>query len=189
MQKDLMISSANPKINGKYTLICAIAVFLTWILHEFSHWTAGELLGLPMTMSLNKTYQLRAETSTVINAEIISIAGPLFTLCQAVFVFLLIKKTKNWLLYPFLLVCFYMRLMASVVSFRNPNDEARVSGLLGIGTFTLPLIFSVILFLLVYQTAKNNKFSIRFNLSTLGLIILFSSLLILADSFFKIRIL
>ncbi len=133
MQKDLITSPANPTINGKYIIVCALAVFLTWILHEFSHWSAGELLGLDMTMSLNRTFQLHAETTSVTNAEIISIAGPLFTLCQAVLVFLLIKKTKNWLLYPFLLVCFYMRFFAAVVSFRNPNDEARVSQLMGIG--------------------------------------------------------
>ncbi|MBL0152381.1 MAG: hypothetical protein IPP93_02400 [Chitinophagaceae bacterium] len=184
-----MTSTATPKINGKYIILCALAVFLTWILHEFSHWSAGELLGLHMTMSLNRTFQLHAETSSVSNAVIISIAGPLFTLCQAVIVFFIIKKTKNWFLYPFLLVCFYMRFFAALVSFRKLNDEAWVSKLLGIGAYTLPIIFSGILFLLVYNTSHTNRYSRRFNLSTLGFIILFSSLLIVADSVFKIRIL
>lgn len=177
------------RINFKYIAACAIAVLLSWVLHEFSHWAAGEMLGFNMGMSLNKTFELNPGMAQMSDSNIITIAGPVFTFCQALLFYWLIRKTGNRLLYPFLFVCFYMRLFAALVSFRHLNDEANVSNNLGIGAYVLPVIVTVLLFLMVFHISRSKKWSLKFNMATLGLIITFSSAVIMVDQFFKIRLL
>jgi hypothetical protein len=179
----------NNKITGKYILVTMLAVLFSWVLHEFAHWTAGNLLGYNMGMSLNKTFPVNGVFNSDEDYQLISAAGPAITLLQALLVFFLMKKEKTNRLYPFLFTCFYMRLFATVISFRHLNDEARISNSLVIGTFTLPIIVTAILLLLLYKTSVNKNFTLRFNLFTLGLIILFSSIIILADQFLTIRLL
>jgi hypothetical protein len=179
----------NNRITGKYILVTGLAVLFSWLLHEFAHWTTGNMLGYKMAMSLNKTTPLSGFFKSDKHYQLISAAGPAITLVQAFLVFFLMKKQKTTLLYPFLFSCFYMRLFATVISFRHLNDEARISNSLTVGTFTLPIIVTAALLFLVYKTSINNKFTFRFNLITLGLIIFFSSVIIMADQFLHIRLL
>jgi hypothetical protein len=179
----------NNKITVKYILVTGLAVLFSWVLHEFAHWTAGNMLGYEMVMSLNKNTPVNGFFKSDKHYQLISAAGPFITLLQAFLVFFLMKKQKTTLLYPFLFSCFYMRLFATVISFRHLNDEARISNSLAIGTFTLPIIVTAVLLLLVYKTSVNNKFTFRFNLITLGLVIFFSSIIIMADQFLHIRLL
>ena len=177
----------NKSVDFNYFLITGVAVLLTWELHEFAHWVAGTLLGYNMIMTLNTGYSLEGAYES--HYQIISAAGPIITLLQAVIVFLIMRYRNIIWLYPFLFTCFYCRLFASLMSFINLNDEARISNYLGIGTFTLPVIISVILFYLVYLTSRQYGFSKKFNVINLALVILYSSLIILADQFFHIRLL
>jgi hypothetical protein len=147
------------------------------------------MLGYKMVMSLNKTTHVNGGFKSDKHYQLISAAGPAVTILQAFLVFFLMKKQKTIFLYPFLFSCFYMRLFAAVISFRHLNDEARISNSLAIGTFTLPAIVTATLLFLVYKTSINNKFTVRFNLITLGMVIFFSSVLIMADQFLHIRLL
>jgi hypothetical protein len=81
-----------------------------------------------------------------------------------------------------------MRLLATIISLLNPNDEARISQSLGFGTCTLPLLVTAFLFVLLYKTAARYGFSKKFNGSALLLIMLFSSLIVLSDQFLKLRL-
>lgn len=74
------------------------------------------------------------------------------------------------------------------MSFINPNDEARISKTAGIGAATLPILVVALLFYLVYKTSKQYGFSKKFNWVNFGLVILFSSIIILTDQAFTIRI-
>lgn len=180
------------KINPGYILLTAFAVALSWVLHEFSHWVMGEWLGYDMTMTLNKTFPSATNTGQLITSrdgQLISAAGPLFTLFEALLIFFLLRRRKIIVLYPFLFSCFYMRFLAAVISFFNPNDEARISEWLGWGVFTLPLLIVLLLFYLLYSISKSYKLSFKFNLLTLSLVILFSSVIILTDQYFQMTIL
>ncbi|MBA2248697.1 MAG: hypothetical protein H0W12_00730 [Chitinophagaceae bacterium] len=100
------------KINTRYIIITAIAVILSWIMHEIAHWATGELLGYKMETTLNSTFPISGKYNNDMHYQMISAAGPLFTLLQAIVFFILMWQHKRKLLYPFLFICLYMRLLA-----------------------------------------------------------------------------
>lgn len=178
------------KTTFQYAIAVFVAVISTWIFHEFAHWLTSELLGYDSIMKLNGTSAAAGERWTELHQIIISATGPIVTILQGLFVFLLLQQ-KNWnkYLYPFLFTAFYMRTLAGFMNFINLNDEGRISSYLNIGTFTLPLIVSGLLFFMVYKTSKSNQLNWKFQLITTLLVMVGSSVLILSDQFFGIRIL
>ena len=139
-------------------------------------------------MTLNNAYS-KGPLPNDRDQQLISAAGPLLTLCEAVLVFFLMKYRRIILLYPFLFTCFYMRFFAGLISILNANDEARISMALGIGKFMLPAVMATLLCLFCYSTSKRYGLGIKFNLANLGLVILFSSLIIPADMYWHVGIL
>ncbi len=173
-----------------YSISSLIAVLFTWMIHEFSHWITGKSLGYDVGMTLNTVYLKSGAYKTQLHATLISASGPLITVLQAIVVFFYFNKKgwkKHW--YPFLFTAFYTRLMAAIISYFNSNDEARISEVMGIGKYTLPLIVTGFLFYLIYITSKKYRLKWQFQLYTIVLIIFFSSLLILSDQFITIKLL
>lgn len=151
------------KITYQYILISALAVVFTFLFHELTHFITGEILGYNMKMTLNSASPVSGNYINSLHENIVSISGPVFTVIQAIAFYLIIKKTKNYLLYPFLFAPFLMRIMAMVVSIYNPNDEARVSEWLGIKLWTLPILVVLLLFLLIYKSSKQQGYTFKFN--------------------------
>jgi hypothetical protein len=177
------------KITIYYILAGMIAVILTWIIHEFSHWLTSELLGYETIMRLNGTSAVGGEDPTELHYAIISASAPLITILQGLVIFMILKsRSWNKYLYPFLFTAFYMRLLAGLMNFIKLNDEGRVSQYLGIGNFTLSIIISGILFFMVYRIARKHKLKWKLQLFTIIITIVASSILILSDQFFGIRI-
>jgi hypothetical protein len=176
-----------PAITGRVVLVTAIAVLFTWMLHEFAHWLAGEALGNNMAMTLNTSYPVTGHYLAASHDSMVSAAGPIITIIQAGIFYVLLKRNRA-ALFPFLLTCLYMRSLAGVLNIINLNDEGRISKDLGLGTYTLPLIVVAILFYLVYRTVKSKGYSIKFIVGTVLLIMLFSSIIVLADQAMKLRI-
>lgn len=178
------------KINIKYISAGIIAVIFTWVLHEFTHWLTSELFGYETIMRLNGTSCVEGENPTELHNALISISGPIVTILQGLIVFFMLKS-RNWnkYLYPLLFTAFYMRFLAGIMNFVVVNDEGRVGAFLGIGTFTLSIIVSGFLFYLVYTISKKYKLNWKFQLGTVLTIMIVSSILILSDQFFSIRIL
>jgi hypothetical protein len=163
----------------KYILITLLAVFLTFALHEASHWLAGEILGYNMTMTMNTSYPLGVDDfSKEWHGTVISAAGPLFTILQAITIWLILRRRNRPMLYPFLLVPFIMRLFASLISFRNPNDEARVSASLGMPMWVLPLLVTGFLLWLVWDTSRRNSYMLKFQALSITLMVTFISVVI-----------
>ena len=152
------------KITYQYILISALAVVFTFFFHELTHFITGEILDYTMKMTLNSASPVNENFTNSLHENIVSISGPVFTIIQAIVFYLIIKKTKNYLLYPFLFVPFLMRIMATVISIFNLNDEARVSEWLGIGQWTLPVLVVLFLFSLVYKSSKQQGYTFKFNI-------------------------
>lgn len=163
-------------------------VIFTWFIHEFAHWLTFELLGYEAVMTINITSPLNAESISDWHRIFISSSGPIVTIIQGIIAFILLKDYWKKLYYALLFTAFYMRFLAGIMNFINPNDEGRISAFLGIGTFTLPVLVSAFLFFLLYTISKKYELKWKFQLGTTLFVMLVSSILILSDQFFGIRI-
>ncbi len=131
---------------GFYGLVF-IAGFITFALHEGGHWLAAMLLGHEAYFGLNSA-GARGAVSAV-DHVIISATGPAVTVLQAVIALALVQARGSAVAWIFLFWATFMRFMATVISLFNPNDEARISDWLGWGPWTLPLIVTGGLFVLL----------------------------------------
>ncbi|MFD0862139.1 hypothetical protein ACFQ1M_07955 [Sungkyunkwania multivorans] len=179
----------NQSITFKYILAVMMAVIVTWLLHEFAHWLVSELLGYESIMRINSVSRMEGQDPIGIHDMYIAAAGPLVTIIQA-FIVYYILRANNWnkYLYPLLFIPFYMRLMAGFMNFIKHNDEGRISTFFELGTFTIPILVIALLFLLVYGVSKKYKLHWKFQLATTIFVMISSSILILADQFYGIRI-
>jgi len=71
----------------------------------------------------------------------------------------------------------------------NLNDEGRISSYLGIVTFTLSIVVCGLLVFKVFLISKKYRLTVRLQLGSVLLIMLFSSVIILTDQFFSVRLL
>lgn len=178
------------KVGLKYLLVTTSVVIFTWLIHEFGHWLACRALGYEAFMSLNRTTPLNAIDLSIKQRVFISSAGPLVTILQGYVAYKYLKiKLWNKYIYPVLFTAFYMRLLAGFMNFININDEGRIGGYLEIGTFTLPMLVSGLLFFMVYKTSRRFHLNWKFQLLTTLIVLVISSFLILSDQFLKLRIL
>ena len=177
------------KLTFNYILVVTVAVIFTWVIHEFAHWLTSGLLGYETIMRLNGTSPANGENVNDWHKIFISASGPIVTILQGLMAFIILKnQTWNKYIYPLLFTAFYMRLLAGLMNFVNPNDEGRIGAFLEIGIFTLPLIVSGLLFYMVHNIAKKFTLSLKFQLWTTLIVMVVSSMLILSDQFFGIRI-
>lgn len=131
---------------GFYGLVF-IAGFITFALHEGGHWLAAVLLGHEAFYGLNSAGA--RETVSAADHAIISAAGPAVTAVQALLALYLVQTRASAAAWVFLFWAAFMRFMATVISLFTPNDEARISDWLGWGPWTLPVIVTGALFVLL----------------------------------------
>ncbi len=92
---------------------------------------------------------------------LVSAAGPLVTIAQGVVGFWLVRRRRSLPGFALLYMAFFMRLLAAALSLFKPNDEARVSQLLGLGTWTLHLAVVAGLFILLLAASRDLKLRFR----------------------------
>ena len=180
---------ADQKINLKYGLVVAVIVLGTWLLHEFSHWLTSESLGYDAFMGLNKVWSRGGQEVNSTHSLLISAAGPLITVLQAAVAFFWLRSRWNKYWYVVLFTAFYMRFLAGGMNVINLNDEGWISSQLGIGTYTLPLLVTGLLFWMVYRTSKQYQLRWQFQAGLTLLVMVTSSILIMVDQFFRIILL
>lgn len=130
-----------------FYLLVFVAGFLTFAMHEGGHWLAAVLLGHEAYFSLN-----RAGARDAVEAGhmvLITAAGPAVTVLQGLAAFALVQARRSAAAWAFLFWAAFMRLMATVISLWHPNDEARLSEHFGLGTWTLPIIVTLVLLVLL----------------------------------------
>src|SRR5690606_262946 len=146
-----------------FYLLVFVAGFITFALHEGGHWLAATLLGHDAWFSLN-----RAGARDAVEAGhrvLITAAGPAATIMQGPFAFALVQARRSAVAWVALFWAAFMRLMATVISLWNPNDEARLSEHFGLGAWTLPVVASAALLALL--AVGSRRLGVRW--TTLGL--------------------
>lgn len=124
----------------------------TFIWHEAAHWVVGTALGYDMQPRLNS---VRASTSVLPpHQAIIDAAGPVATVLQAGVGFAVVLRKHASIAFTFVYMAAFMRLLATAVSLFNANDEARLGMYFGIGKWTLPIIVSAGLLVLVWKSSR-----------------------------------
>jgi hypothetical protein len=167
-----------------YVALTFAAVLSSFFFHELAHYSMGRGLGYDMVMTLNSSYARDIGVS-IGDAVLIDAAGPLFTIVEAIAIYVLLRRGASPKLYPWLFVSFYMRALALGISFLNPNDEARISAALGLGMWTLPIIVTAFLFSLVWSYSQRVRLPRRLQATVVISTLVFSSLLIGLDRFLK----
>ncbi len=148
------------RIGWQLVLLMVPVAFLTYLFHEFGHWTVGELLGNDMVLGLN---QANARSGVYIgktDALYISLGGPLFTLLQALVGWILVEKTKSMYAYSFLFFAAFCRFFSILLGGYSLQDEARISALLHMNRFVAAFVLTA-LFVLVWRGSRTLKLSAK----------------------------
>ncbi len=148
-------------MNWRHIPILIVATLLTFILHEGAHFAAGEALGYDMWVNLNSAGLARGQYSVDWHTHFVSAAGPIITVLQALIGFLLVRKFQWFGAFAFVFSALIMRIVAMLMSANNPNDEARISAWLGLGTWTLHIAVVAVLLVLTLKAGAKLKLGWR----------------------------
>lgn len=134
---------ARPILDGRFYAVLVLAGLLTYLVHEGAHWIVGRSIGLDVRYSLNGVTPRGPATAA--QHLLMSAAGPLVTILQAVIAYRVVRSRASTSAFAFLLWAAFMRVVASGISILLPNDEARIGSALHLGYWTLPLAVSLVL--------------------------------------------
>ncbi len=148
-----------PKLDVRFYSLLFVIGILSFVVHEFAHWIMGISLGYEMLGSLNHVWSKSPTSPT--DELLISAAGPATDIAQAIVGFWLVRRRQSLFGFAMLYMAFFGRFLAAAVSVLNPNDEARISAQLGLGTWTLPIIVVLALFALTYLASRRLRLSLR----------------------------
>ncbi len=143
---------------GDWPLVFVVGVF-SFLFHEAAHWLTGTMLGYDMVATPNRVWSKTA--TSVEHGILIVLAGPVFTLIQALAGFGLVTKSVSKLGFAMLYIAFFQRLLATAATLSKPNDESQVSLYLGIGKWTLPILVTMALWGLVSIAARKMRLGFR----------------------------
>ncbi|HCW06708.1 MAG TPA: hypothetical protein DGG95_05015, partial [Cytophagales bacterium] len=146
---------------------------------EFGHWIVGKLLGNDMTYSLNNASARSGHYIDASHELYVSIGGPAFTILQSVIFFFILRKYRTIYVYPLLFFPMFMRFFSLVFGGFSKQDEARISSILGIGSYPIAIIVLLLLFLFVLSASRMFGINLKTN-SYFITISVFCQLLVIA---------
>jgi hypothetical protein len=158
-----MTINAENKLSLKFMLLFIPVAYISYLFHEFGHWIIGEVLGNNMVYSLNYVWPQSGYFIDESHALYSSIGGPAFTILLSLFFLLIIEKYKTIYAYPFVFFQMFCRFFALVFGGFGQQDEAKISAILGIGTYTVAIIVLLILFLIVLRASYLLRINLQKN--------------------------
>jgi len=158
-----MITNTESKLNLKFMLLIIPVAFITYLFHEFGHWIVGEALGNNMAYSLNNVAPQSGYYISASHEVYVSSGGPAFTILLALLFLLIIEKYKTIYAYPVVFFQMFCRFFSLVFGGFAQQDEARISAILGLGTYTTAIIVLLILFLIVLRASYSLKINLKKN--------------------------
>ncbi len=145
-----------------YLLLIPIAYF-SYLFHEFGHWIVGEILGNDMIYSLNYVWPKAGHYINESHNLYVSIGGPAFTILLAIVSLLIIEKYSTIYAYPVLFFQFVQRFFSLVFGGFSQQDEARISSIIGLGTYAIGIIVLIVLLLFVLRANYKIKIDLKQN--------------------------
>lgn len=151
------------KLSLKFMLLFIPVAFASYLFHEFGHWFVGEIFGNNMGYSLNNVWPLSGHYINASHEVYVSSGGPAFTMLLSLIFLLMIEKFKNMYAYAFVFFQWFIRFFALVFGGFGQQDEARISAILGLGTYTIAIIVVSILFLMVLRASHVLRINLQKN--------------------------
>jgi hypothetical protein len=149
------------QINWNVMMAFIPIAFLTFLFHELGHWTFGAVLGNDMTISLNNSAPRNGNFINDTDALWSAMGGPVFTLIQALLFLLLTSITKSVYAFSIAFFAAFSRFYSLVFGGIKLQDEARISAMLDWNTFLVPAIVLILLFVILLQSIRIMKLSIK----------------------------
>ena len=148
-----MMTSTENRLSLKFIALFIPVAYVSYLFHEFGHWIVGEVLGNNMAYSLNNVWPKNGHYLDPGNDVLVTIGGPAFTILLSLVFLLVIERYKTIYAYPVVLFQFVIRFVSLAVGGFVNQDEARISAILGLGTYTVAIIVLLILFLMVIRAS------------------------------------
>jgi len=155
--------TVDKKSLGKLYVLFIPVAYISYLFHEFGHWLIGETLGNDMIYSLNYVYPKGGHYINESHNLYVSIGGPAFTILLAIVSLLIIERYTIIYAYPVLFFQMVNRFFSLVFGGFSKQDEARISSIMGLGTYTVGIIILIILFLLVLRASHKLKIDLKNN--------------------------
>jgi len=167
-----MTINTESKLSLKFMLLFIPVAYITYLFHEFGHWIVGEALGNNMVYTLNNVWPQSGHYISASHEVYVSSGGPAFTILLSLLFLLIIEKYKTLYAYPIVFFQMFCRFFSLAFGGFAQQDEARISAILGLGTYTIAIIVLLILFLIVLRASyllriNLQKNSYIFTMSTL----------------------
>ncbi|MEJ2005046.1 MAG: hypothetical protein P8X57_08815, partial [Cyclobacteriaceae bacterium] len=149
------------QIDWKVIMAFIPIAFLTYLFHEFGHWTFGELLGNDMTLSLNNSAPKSGRFVDESDALWSAIGGPVFTIFQGLIFLLITWKSKSRIAYSIAFFAVFSRFFSIVFGGLNLQDEARIASMLGINKYIIAATVLTILSLILWKCNQVMKLDLK----------------------------
>jgi len=147
----------SPRTGLIWYSILFVLLPIGFFFHEVAHYLAGIAYGEQMRMSLNSAWAVDGGFVSEWAEQVVSAAGPLFTIGVALAGTYWALKRNSILGYALVYSSFLIRLAAFAVSVIQLNDEARISVYFGWPWFVLPFFVNLGLFALTAYTRLANQ--------------------------------
>ena len=151
------------KITYKVYLLFIPVAYFSYLFHEFGHWIVGEVLGNNMIFSLNYVWPKDGYYLHPSHNLFVLIGGPAFTILLATISLLIVEKYATIYVYPLIIFQMVLRFFSLVFGGFNKQDEAKISAILSIGTYSVGIIVLLILFLIVIRASYKLKIDLKYN--------------------------
>ena len=149
------------QIDWKVIIAFIPIAFITYLFHEFGHWTFGEISGNDMTLSLNNSQPQNGSFTHDIDALWSAIGGPAFTILQGL-IFLLLTWLRNSIYaYSIAFFAVFSRFFSLAFGGINLQDEARIAAMLGYNKYLVSAIVLGILFMILWRCNRMMKINMK----------------------------
>jgi hypothetical protein len=135
--------------------------FITYLFHEFGHWTFGELFGNDMTISLNNSTPRNGHFIDDSDALWSAIGGPVFTILQGLIFLLFTWLTKSIYAYSFAFFAVFSRFFSIVFGGINLQDEARIASMMDTNKYLIAAFVLTTLFLILWRCNRIMKLNMK----------------------------
>lgn len=144
------------------TIVAFIPIaFLTYLFHEFGHWTFGEFSGNDMSLTLNNSAPKNGYFIDSSDALWSAIGGPVFTIFQGLLFLLVTWLTKSVYAYSIAFFAVFSRFFSIIFGGINLQDEARIAEMADWNKYLVATIVLIILSAILWRSNRIMKLSTK----------------------------